>query len=88
MIEEQVKDYTINNIDYGLMIVNIKDIMRKKDMSIYRLGKETGIKYHLLKKNYYNELYRIDLANVAKICYILNCKVSDIIRYIPPKNPF
>lgn len=76
----------LDGVDYGITIVKLKDIMKKRDISVYQLSKKTGIKYHILKKYYYNDVYRIDLTNIAKICYALDCNLYDIIRYIPPKN--
>ena len=86
VIQEKVKDYICDSVDYGIIAIALKDIMKKRDMSIYSLSKKTGIKYDLLKKYYYNELYRIDLTNVAKICFVLNCCSCDLIKYIPPKK--
>ncbi|MFA6778091.1 MAG: helix-turn-helix transcriptional regulator [Bacilli bacterium] len=83
MVEEKVL-HSITN--YGKIVINIKDIMKENDISIYALSKKTGIKYDLLKKYYHNEIYRIDLANVAKICYALKCDSKDIIKYISSEN--
>ena len=81
-----VNDYTIDKADYGKTIINIKSIMKKNDISIYQLSKKTGIKYDLLKHYYYGNLHRMDLSNIAKICYALNCDVSDIIKYEIPQS--
>lgn len=39
----------------------------------------TGIRYHIVKKYYRNEMYRIDLLNLAKFCDALNCEIEDIL---------
>jgi len=90
LIDEKLKitDYICDSVDYGIMIITIKDVMKKRNMSIYSLSKKTGIKYHLLKRYYYNDVYRIDLTNVAKICYVLNCHSNDIIKYVPSEKSF
>lgn len=86
MIEIQVKDNVIDLIDYGKMIVNLEVVMNNKNETIYSLSKKTGIKYDIIKKYYYNDVYRIDLTNIAKIYYVLECRLSDIIKYVPPKE--
>jgi len=81
-----VNDYIFDKLDYGKIVINLKSIMKENDVSIYQLSKITGIKYDLLKNYYYGDLHRIDLSNIAKICYALSCDVSDIIKYEGPES--
>lgn len=41
----------------------------------------TGIRYDVIDRYYKSQITRIDLENLAKICYALECKLSDIIDY-------
>ena len=50
--------------------VNLRNVMLKR---------KTGIRYHIVKKYYRNEMYRIDLLNLAKFCDALNCEIEDIL---------
>ncbi len=68
--------------DYGKVDITLKDIMDKKNISVYKMSKLTELK-HSTVKSYYNNapLTRVDLDVVAKMCYVLDCKVSDILEY-------
>lgn len=59
--------------------VNLKNVMLKRKITVNQLSKMTGIRYHIVKKYYRNEMYRIDLLNIAKFCDALNCEIEDIL---------
>ena len=37
--------------------------------------------YDLVNRYYNNKVIRIDLDIIARLCYVLNCSVNDIIKY-------
>lgn len=69
-------------IDYGQMVIDLKPILRKKKITPYRLSKLTGIKFDTIYRYCNNKIYRIDLTNLARICAVLHCSSSDIIKYV------
>ena len=72
---------------YGKIEIKLSYIMDKYGISIYQMTKLTGLKHTTVKSYYTNSpLTRIDLDIVSKFCYVLNCKIEDIIEYIPPTS--
>lgn len=71
--------------DYGKVEIKLKTIMDKKNISIYQLSQLASLK-HSTVKNYYNNMpiTRVDLDVISKLCYVLNCKVEDILEYKYP----
>lgn len=68
--------------DYGKVDITLKDVMDKKNISVYKMSKLTELKHSTIKSYYNNApLTRVDLDVVAKMCYVLDCKVSDILEY-------
>lgn len=68
--------------DYGKVDITLKDIMDKNNISVYKMSKLTELKHSTIKSYYNNApLTRVDLDVVAKMCYVLDCKVSDILEY-------
>ena len=59
--------------------VNLRNVMLKRKITVNQLSKMTGLRYHIVKKYYRNEMYRIDLLNLAKFCDALNCEIEDIL---------
>ena len=71
--------------DYGNVEIKLKTIMDKKNISIYHLSQLASLK-HSTVKNYYNNMpiTRVDLDVISKMCYVLDCKIEDILEYIYP----
>lgn len=67
--------------DYGYAFCNLKNLMDKKGISINMMSKLSKIKYDVVKRYYYNNIYQVDLQILAKFCYVLGCKISDILIY-------
>lgn len=73
--------------DYGKININIKLIMDKYKISIYQMSKLANLKYNTVKAYYNNApLTKVDLDVVAKLCYVLNCKVNDVLEYVYPSK--
>ena len=68
-------------MNYGRVNSNLKAVMDRKEISINTMSKLADIKYHVVKRYYYNNLYQVDLQLLAKFCYILDIKISDILEY-------
>ncbi len=66
---------------YGKVNSNLKAVMDEKEISINLMSKLAGIKYDVVKRYYYDEIYQVDLQILAKFCYILNCHVEEILSY-------
>lgn len=71
--------------NYGKVEIKLKTIMDKKNISIYQLSQLASLK-HSTVKNYYNNMpiTRVDLDVISKMCYVLDCKIEDILEYIYP----
>ena len=70
--------------NYGKVEIKLSSIMVERNISIYQMSKLTSLKYSTVKSYYTNSpITRVDLDVIAKMCYVLDCKVSDILEYIP-----
>ena len=70
---------------YGKVNITLSKMMDKYNISIYQMAKLTNLKYTTIKSYYNNSpITRVDLDVLAKICYVLNCNVKDILDYNGP----
>lgn len=67
--------------DYGKATINLKNLLEEKNMSRNKLCGLIATNYDLVNRYYNNKVTRIDLDIVARICYVLDCEVSDLIKY-------
>lgn len=73
--------YTINQ--YGIVKVNIKDIMDAKHITRNALARAINARFEVVNKWYNGQVEKIDADILARICYVLECNPGDIIDYIP-----
>lgn len=78
--------YKCNNLikvgDYGRVVIKLDEIMDKYDITRNKLAKVTGIKYSVIDRYYKaDNVERVDLEVLAKVCYVLGCDVGDILEY-------
>lgn len=70
--------------DYGKVEIKLGSIMDRYGISMYQMTKLTGLKHTTVKSYYTNApITRVDLDVISKFCYVLDCKIEDIIEYIP-----
>ena len=60
--------------------------MDKKNITINQMAKKTFLPYMTIKKLYENKSHRIGLDVLARICYVLECKTGDLLKYNEKSN--
>ncbi len=71
--------FTLKN--YGKINFNIRKVMKRKNITRNKLATLTGATYNVINRYYNNDISRLDLDVLARICYVLDCDVSEIIEY-------
>ncbi len=70
--------------DYGNIKLDIKSIMDKNNISISHIVKQTGLHHRVVRKYYEGNITRYDKEVLSKFCFVLNCDLSDILKYQKP----
>lgn len=74
------------NVDYGHIQINLEKIMQEQDISINKLAFRAEMQRTQLKAYIKNEVQRVDLSVLSRLCYALECSLDDLIEYIPPTD--
>ncbi|MDO4812833.1 MAG: helix-turn-helix transcriptional regulator [Eubacteriales bacterium] len=73
--------------DYGKVIVKLSDVLEKHGITRNRLRTLTGVKYAVIDRYYKGvNVAMADLNFLAKVCFVLDCEVGDLLEYIRPDN--
>lgn len=72
-------------IENGYYLFKLEKILDDRKISINKLMKETNTDFKVLKRIMTGELVRLDIFVIARLCDYLNCKITDIVEYIPNK---
>ena len=74
------------DIEKGVYYFKLEDILKKRNISINKLIRDTNTDFKVLKRIMTGELVRVDIFVVARLCDYLNCTINDIIEYVPNKR--
>ena len=78
MLEKEIFEYK----NYGHIQINLDKIMLEKNVTTYELSSKANIRFQTIQNLRKGNSTRIDLEVLAKICYMLDCKTSELIEYL------
>ncbi len=76
-----MKDSVYTLKDYGKATIQLKQIIDMKKISRNKLYNMIATNYDLVNRYYNNKVVRIDLDIIARMCYVLDCDINDLIKY-------
>jgi putative transcriptional regulator len=62
------------------VLIKLDQLLNERDLSQRELSKLTGIRQPSINEMCRNQTSRLPLDNLAKICKVLNCSISDILE--------
>ena len=72
--------------EYGRVQVKLSKVLDDRNITRNRLRTLTGVKYEVIDRYYKGEqIEMVDLDFLAKVCYVLDCKIEDLLEYQPPR---
>ena len=73
--ENPLRQLPVNMDDCGKIRIRLKDILEQRNMQRTQL------------RNYRdNKIQRLDIDILRRLCYVLECNLTDLIEYIPPEE--
>lgn len=69
--------------DHGRIKIKIDEILKERGMSKTQLTYLAFIQRGQLNKLIQEKSVRVDFDTLARICCALNCKIEDILEYVP-----
>ncbi len=67
--------------DYGIVRFRVNEVMDAQGMTRSRLAKLADVRFEVADKWYSGNIERMDIDVLTKICYVLNCQISDLMYY-------
>ena len=80
MIMKELRS-VVNLRSYGNISIHLKELIEEKGITRYRLAKLADTRFEVVEKWCTGSVERIDSDVLARFCYILNCEITDIIKY-------
>lgn len=76
----------MKDIEFGYIHLKLDKLMEENNISVNKLAFRSEMQRTQLKAYRDNKVARVDLAVLARLCYALDCKLDDLIEYIPPEE--
>lgn len=72
--------------NWGHVDLRLDEFMKKNNISRSSLSRNAEIHYNQLLKYCKNDMQKVDLNILARICKTINCEIGEILKYTPPDN--
>jgi putative transcriptional regulator len=66
--------------------IHLSRLLDKRDLKPADLVRMTGIRSSTISAYCKNKCKRINIADLDSICISLNCRLDELITYVPPKK--
>ena len=73
--------------EFGKVTLNLEKLIQEKGISKTQLSYKAEISHTQINRFCKNDVARIDLNTIARLCHILKCNVADLLIYEPAENP-
>ncbi len=70
-----------------MIVCTLKQVLKRKGWSRYRLQKESGITYPTLHALYHGRSKLYSAGVLDKLCRALRCQVGDLLEWRPDRFP-
>lgn len=67
--------------EYGKIKIKLKEQLDARGMTRNYLARQIDARFEVVNKWYQNQVDKIDADILARICFVLQCRVEDIIEY-------
>lgn len=81
-----MEDWCMKDLEFGTIKIHLDELMKQRNISINKLSFRAEMQRTQLKKYCKNEVQRLDIAVLSRLCYALECDLHDLIEYIPPEK--
>lgn len=72
--------------EYGTIKIKLNELLKKSGMSKNKLSHKAEMQRTQINGYCNNEITRLDTDVLARICTALDCKIEDLLEFVPPEK--
>ena len=76
----------LNMEEYGKIVIKLDELIKKRGISKNKLSHKAEMQRTQINNFCNNKITRLDTDVLARICSVLECKIEDLIEFIPPEK--
>ena len=71
---------------YGTIRIHLDELIRKAGISKNKLSHKAEMQRTQINNYCNNNITRLDTDVLARICTVLDCKIEDLLEFVPPEK--
>lgn len=72
--------------NYGTIRIKLDELIKQAGISKNKLSHRAEMQRSQINHYCNNEITRLDIDVLARICTVLDCRIEDLLEFIPPEN--
>ncbi len=72
--------------NYGTIRIKLDELIKNAGISKNKLSHRAEMQRSQINHYCNNEISRLDVDVLARICTVLECDISDLLEFVPPKE--
>lgn len=72
--------------EYGTIRIKLDELIAKAGISKNKLSHKAEMQRTQINHYCNNQITRLDIDVLARICTVLNCSISDLLEFVPPEG--
>lgn len=72
--------------DYGHIQIRLAELLEEKGLNKYKLSHRAEMNWKQIDNFCKNNITRLDVYVLCKLCTVLECKIEDLLVFYPPEK--
>ena len=73
--------------DYGGICLRLRELMDQQGINRNQMARRIGTRFGVVNKWYHGEMEKLDMDILARLCFVLDCQVGDLLEYKKDLTP-
>lgn len=82
--ENPLRQLPTNMSECGEIKIHLDELIEQRGVSLNQLSFRTEMQRSQLRNYRDNKIQRLDIDILKRLCYVLECDLTELIEYIPP----
>ena len=71
---------------YGTIRIKLDELIKESGISKNKLSHRAEMQRTQINNYCKNDITRLDIDVLARICTVFNCQIGDLLEYVPPES--
>ena len=71
---------------YGTIRIKLDELLKESGLSNNMLSHRAEMQRTQINNYCKNEIIRLDIDVLGRLCTVLNCEISDLLEFVPPEK--